>query len=135
MIKIVSNAAMSRLESIAYQQGYKEDAFMEKAGEEIAKATQRFVHKKNLAPQIVLLCGKGNNGGDAFVAGRYLLQNGYIVKAIQLEKTENCSPLCQKNQRLFIEKGGVVVQQLSFFEESVIFLDGLFGTGLIFLLA
>lgn len=128
-MKVVPAKIMSELESKAYRQGFSERDFMENAGRGIALATVEFIKKNGLSSYIWLLCGKGNNGGDAFVAGRYLLEQGYQVTAIQLEELEHCSPLCQENGRKFIEKGGGIFAKLESFGSSGVILDGIFGTG------
>lgn len=128
-MKVVSAKAMAELEAQAYQQGFTEEDFMENAGRGIALAAQEFIQKHHLDHKIWLLCGKGNNGGDAFVAGYHLLEKGYQVTAIQLEDLENCSPLCQQNGRRFLDKQGKILRQIDTFGSSGIILDGLFGTG------
>ncbi len=128
-MKIVSAKAMSELEVHAYEQGYKEADFMEKAGLGIALATQDFIDEHDLPHCIWLLCGKGNNGGDAFVAGCYLMDQGYQVNAIQLDELIHCSPLCQQNGQRFQNRGGKIIRQIESFHPSGVILDGLFGTG------
>ncbi len=127
-MKVMSAKAMAELEAQAFQQGYREEDFMEKAGQGIARVTHEFVQQHQLTPQIWLLCGKGNNGGDAFVAGCYLLEQGYLVTAIQPEALERCSELCQQNGYRFLNQGGKILAQIDRFSSGVI-LDGLFGTG------
>lgn len=128
-MKIVSAKAMADLEAKAYQQGCSERDFMENAGRGIALATQRFIQKNQLAHQVWLLCGKGNNAGDAFVAGCDLLEKGYQVTAIQLNPLEHCSPLCQENGRRFLGKKGQLINHIASFCSSGVILDGIFGTG------
>lgn len=128
-MKVVSAKAMAELEACAYQQGFKEKDFMENAGRGIALYVQEFIQKHGLEHQIWLLCGKGNNAGDAFVAGCYLLDQGYLVIAIQLEDLVHCSPLCQQNGQRFLDKQGKLVRQIDDFGPSGVILDGLFGTG------
>lgn len=128
-MKVVSAKVMAELEAYAYQQGFKEEEFMENAGRGIALATQEFIRRHQLAHCVWLLCGKGNNAGDAFVAGRYLLEQGYQVTAIQPDNLAHCSTLCQQNGRRFLEKKGKLIQQLTAFDSSGVILDGLFGTG------
>jgi ADP-dependent NAD(P)H-hydrate dehydratase / NAD(P)H-hydrate epimerase len=129
-MKIVSAETMSRLENEAYQQGCSEQQFMEAAGKGIANIADAFIQNRRLPKKVLLLCGKGNNGGDAFVAGRYLLYKGYQVFAILPELPEKCSPLCQKNAQQFLENGGLISlkREAHLFNTSLI-LDGLFGTG------
>lgn len=128
-MKVVSAQHMSQLESRAYEQGYSENDFMEKAGLGVANAAQHYIEERQLPPTVWLLCGKGNNAGDAFVAGRYLLERGYQVTAVQFEPLEQCSPLCKANGKLFLEKKGKLVKDVESFGTSGIILDGLFGTG------
>ncbi len=82
---------------------------------------------------MVLLCGKGNNGGDAYVAGVFLLEKGYSVTAYQIAPIHDASPLCQKNHSRFQKKGGVAhevnqTEEIKLPEQGLI-LDALFGTG------
>ncbi len=128
-MKVVSTQGMAEIESRAYKQGFSEEIFMENAGREIAHVAQEFIRQHQLAHFIWLLCGKGNNTGDAFVAGRHLLEKGYQVVAIQFENLDNCSPLCQKGRQLFLGKKGKIIDQIENFGSSGIILDGLFGTG------
>lgn len=127
-MKVLSAKAMAELEARTYQLGYQDRDFMEKAGQNIAHATHAFIQQHQLSHQIWLLCGKGNNGGDAFVAGCYLLEQDYQVTAIQLESLNQCSPLCQQNGHRFLNQGGKILSQIDHFSTGVI-LDGLFGTG------
>jgi hydroxyethylthiazole kinase-like uncharacterized protein yjeF len=118
MRNVVTPAEMARIEILAYADGADERDFMEVAGRGIAEAIDD--------PVVCILGGKGNNAGDAYVAGRYLLQRGCDVSAIQIPDIETCSALCQENYIKFIECGGTVVDA---FPPLGTLLDGLFGTG------
>lgn len=125
---------MAEIESCAYEEGYSEEKFMEKAGHGIAVYVKAFCKNNRLVPKVTLLCGKGNNGGDAYVAGRYLLADGFDVSAFQIGSLEQCSTLSQTNRIRFETSGGDVTiaayhEEVSFGKEGVI-IDGLFGTGL-----
>lgn len=128
-MKVVSAKVMAELEARAYQMGFTERDFMENAGRGIADATHEYIEHNQLPHTIWLLCGKGNNAGDAFVAGRYLLEKGYQVIAVQPDELEQCSPLCQQNGRRFIDKKGKIVNQIGPFDPQGVILDGIFGTG------
>lgn len=128
-MKVVSAKVMSELETQAYQQGFTDRDFMENAGREIALVTEEFIQKHQLPHHVWLLCGKGNNAGDAFVAGCYLLEKGYQATAIQLDDLNNCSPLCQQNGRRFLNKKGKLINQIPSFDHPGAILDGIFGTG------
>lgn len=129
-IPVVSAKEMAHLESIAYQAQYSEQDFMEQAGKGVAKVAQYFLQVRELPSSVGLLCGKGNNGGDAFVAGRGLLQQGCQVVAVHVDPIEDCSPLCQMNLKRFLEAGGSIVKAWDQLPQTCqLILDGLFGTG------
>lgn len=129
-MKVVTAKAMADLEALAYQEGYSEDTFMENAGKNIALFIEKLVEDRNLHKHILLLCGKGNNGGDAFVAGSFLTLAGFSVSALCLEPIDTCSLLCKKNRQRFTNQGGIMIPEIieDFSSYSVI-VDGLFGTG------
>jgi ADP-dependent NAD(P)H-hydrate dehydratase / NAD(P)H-hydrate epimerase len=128
-MKVFSSQQMREIESKAYQEGASEEAFMEQAGKGIAQAAEDFLQIHQLPRRILLLCAKGNNSGDAYVAGRYLLKEGCQVQALQSVPVESCSPLCIKNHQRFLDAGGKTTPQLKEFPKEGIILDGLFGTG------
>jgi len=47
---------------------------MENAGRAVAEEAVKNIKNKNAA--VAVLCGKGNNGGDGFVAARHFLSAG-----------------------------------------------------------
>lgn len=124
----MSPKVLIELEKKAYQKGALEENYMEKAGEGVAQAVLCFLLSFP-ASKVCLLAGKGNNGGDAFVAGRYLLSKGLTVEAIQLEPYKNCSWLCRLNRERFEKQGGKVYSKIKEFSPQTLILDGLFGTG------
>ena len=132
-MKVVSSKEMARIESLAYGKGAKESEFMEAAGHGIATYIQNFVRDNDLAKVVTLLCGKGNNAGDAYVAGRLLHQMGFAVTSYQLGAVDECSPLCQENHYRFIGEGGFTKEIHSAadcrFPTTGIIVDALFGTG------
>lgn len=131
--KVISAQEMSRIEQQAYEAGASDLAFMQKAGSGVAAIVHRAIAERDLEWNVLLLCGKGNNAGDAYVAGTELCRRGFRVKALQLHPIESCSQLCAENYRLFQKAGGEVVdvqtaEQLAFFPDGMI-VDGIFGTG------
>lgn len=124
---------MAHIESQAYRDGSSEEDFMEEAGSGVALIAHDFVERNNLDRHVVLLCGKGNNAGDAYVAGIHLLHLDYQVFALQTSPINECSSLCQKNYHRFLIEGGHS-QDVNAVEEIAlpmngIIIDGLFGTG------
>lgn len=118
MIEVVTSEEMVRIEK-----GCDPQALMEQAGQEIAKATMEYIRTHKVPKKVTLLVGPGNNGGDALVAGIYLLSAGIQVQALMV--SEKHSPLNKKYSEIFFKKKGKHAVKM----EGVV-LDGLFGTGL-----
>ncbi|GAB4510426.1 MAG: bifunctional ADP-dependent NAD(P)H-hydrate dehydratase/NAD(P)H-hydrate epimerase [Anaerolineae bacterium] len=71
MIPVVSVEQMRRIEAAADANGLSYATLMENAGRAVAeRALQIIANLDN--PRVTILVGKGNNGGDGLVAGRYL---------------------------------------------------------------
>lgn len=129
-MKVVTPRQMSAMESNAYRDGSQESDFMEEAGSGVALVVHDYAEHHDLDRYIILLCGKGNNAGDAYVAGVHLLHLDYEVVALQVVPIESCSPLCKINYQRFLNEGGhLAPQELAQLPKKGIVVDGLFGTG------
>jgi ADP-dependent NAD(P)H-hydrate dehydratase / NAD(P)H-hydrate epimerase len=124
--KIITASEMSRIEQLSYKNGCSDQMFMENAGKAIAQETDCLITESGHQKKVTLLVGKGNNGGDALVAGHYLLEKGYRVISHLLYPLNECSALSQAAVQKFLGKGGKICHDSPF--EGVI-LDGLVGTG------
>lgn len=120
---------MSELESMAYRDGSSENDFMEEAGSGVALIVHDYAERNESNRLVILLCGRGNNGGDAYVTGIHLLHLEYEVFAVQVAPISECSPLCQESYERFMKEGGRLAETLQEFPSSGIIVDGLFGTG------
>lgn len=132
-MKVISPKQMQYLEECAYRDGASESDFMEEAGSGIALVVHDYVEQYGLDHTIQLVCGKGNNAGDAYVAGVHLLHLEYDVVAYQLIPIDDCSDLCQVNYRRFLEEGGRILlvdqpEDFHLFSKGLI-VDGILGTG------
>lgn len=132
-MKIVTPGQMQDIEKQAYRDGASDQDFMEEAGSGVGLVVHEFAEQFAIERQVVLLCGKGNNGGDAYVAGIHLLHLDYHVHAYQLFPLKDSSPLCQQNADRFISEGGILTEigydeEIPFPEDGLI-VDGIFGTG------
>src|SRR5436190_18992365 len=74
---IVTCSQMRALEERAFADGITAESLMEEAGLRIAKAVQQFFP---LPGRCAIFFGKGNNGGDALVAGRHLAKYGWHIE-------------------------------------------------------
>lgn len=135
-MKAVTTEQNRQLDQRAIASGIPGEELMERAGYAVAKATVEFLKRRD-SRSALLFAGKGNNGGDAFVASRHLAAAG-------------CQPtlvlLCRRSELhgdalLHFQKlaGGFGVFELpSAMEMSEIVaetnpatvVDGLLGTGL-----
>lgn len=132
-MKVVSSKQMALIEKKAYHDGASESEFMEEAGSGVSLIVHEYVERHDLNRHVVLLCGKGNNAGDAYVAGVHLLNLGYEVTALQVVPLHACSPLCRLNHSRFATAGGYwreinTAEDMAFPVNGII-VDGIFGTG------
>ncbi len=110
---------------------------MENAGLQVVHAAQQVLG--DLAGKVILvLAGKGNNGGDALVAARHFLQKGASVKVmldgepadIKGEALVNFNIWDKLGQRvhLLTERNAIQVLQVALLQTDLV-IDGLYGTG------
>lgn len=132
-MKIATPDEMSLLEKKAYEAGHRAEVFMEEAGSGVGLVVHEFAERFNVERHVVILAGKGNNAGDAYVAGIHLLHLDYHVHAYQLMPLSECSPLCIKNAERFVNEGGSFTEvgygmEIPYPYDGII-IDGIFGTG------
>lgn len=131
--KVVSAREMARIEKKSFEEGNSPDDYMDAAGHGIAARVEAYCKETHSKKQVALLIGKGNNGGDAFTAGMYLMRHGFEVSAFHLFRLDECSELCEQRCRQFQREGGEVyypksTEDLALYKRGVI-VDGLLGTG------
>jgi NAD(P)H-hydrate epimerase len=86
-MKIVTAAEMREIDRLTSERfGVPSLTLMEKAGTAVAEFV---ISRYSSARRIGVICGKGNNGGDGFVAARKLQQSGKDVRVLLLaERSE-----------------------------------------------
>jgi NAD(P)H-hydrate epimerase len=112
-------------------------ALMENAGKRVFEEATRMVGTSDGV--VVVLSGKGNNGGDGFVIARHLINNGYDVKVYLVGKAEDVSGDAGVNLAV-LHRMGVAVKELHdqddvqalgpILENAALVVDALLGTGL-----
>ncbi len=117
-LKVVTSQEMARIEK-GMERG---EQFMKEAGRQVALAVIQFAKEESLEKRATLLVGRGNNGGDAYAAGLYLLDAGFHVEAIAVEGKR--SFLNETFRKRFQKKGGPPTSRM-----RGIIVDGLLGTG------
>jgi hydroxyethylthiazole kinase-like uncharacterized protein yjeF len=81
-MKIVSAEEMRAIDRLTSERfGVPSLTLMENAGSAV---TDHVLSHYGSAQRIVVFCGKGNNGGDGFVAARQLHERGKNVRVIVL---------------------------------------------------
>jgi NAD(P)H-hydrate epimerase len=111
---------------------------MENAGRKAADAVRRIVAGRENV-RVCVLCGKGNNGGDGFVAARYLKDARINLRVLLFGQAEEGRGDAAINLRRWLEEGGKVeiISSEADWERiwakvrsSTVFVDALLGTGL-----
>ena len=123
---ILSSREVTELERSAFADGIEPETLMDQAAEGIANA----ILEREPRPGICLAyLGKGNNAGDAIVAGSLLARAGWEVWIRQLVPESDLQPLPRKKlQRLNSRPVDTPVVELPKDRPKVI-LDGLLGLG------
>jgi len=122
------------LDKNAEYYGVPTSTLMENAGKAIAD----FIYKK-LKPKnenIIIFCGTGNNGGDGFVAARYLLKN-YNVTIFLVGKENDIKTDISKENFYKLKKMDIKIYQINslklidkILSKNDIIIDSILGIGL-----
>jgi len=118
---ILTADAMRAAEQRAIDAGTSVEQLMEGAGAALAEAAYRFAGP---LPTLIL-CGPGNNGGDGYVAARYLSERGMAVRVAALIEPKSAAAQWARSQwQGEVESLGDGTQP------APLVIDALFGTGL-----
>jgi len=136
---ILLNAAESReLDRLSREKyGIPSYSLMRRAGEAVADALLRRWPNAIGAP-VLVVAGKGNNGGDGFVAARRLMQTGARVRVVLLAKVADLKGDAARAHGDYAAAGGSVAEVTGEdaigaairAEQPVTVVDAIFGTGL-----
>ena len=129
-MKVYTAAQMREREQAAVDKGTSFDQLMENAGSSVARDLMQRYPK---AGRALIVCGKGNNGGDGLVMARYMQAQGWHID-ILFSLGENLSPLAQTNRERL---NGLPHIELISLQELAgrlkkgydIIIEGIFGTG------
>jgi len=108
---------------------------MENAGRSIAECLKkRFTSLEKR--DVVILAGKGNNGGDGFVAARYLFNAGAYVKVFYLGEPEKFTAIAFTNYQILLKMNietcclrSISMKKIDMKDYPVI-VDAIFGSGI-----
>src|SRR6185295_10816996 len=118
---ILTADKMRAAEQAAINAGSSVEELMECAGAALAEAAYRFAGP---LPALIL-CGPGNNGGDGYVAARYLARRGLAVRVAALAEPTSEAAIAARAQW-----AGDVEQLTADTKGAPLPIDALFGTGL-----
>ncbi|TYT76180.1 NAD(P)H-hydrate dehydratase [Desulfobotulus mexicanus] len=138
MKRLVSAAIMAAMDKDTIEIfGLPGRILMETAGRESGRIIfENFPLRKM---SVLVLCGTGNNGGDGWVAARYLLGWNTDIHVLLAGSAEKLSPESRINKSLYEKAGGRVFMAedeaaLKNLEQKLfkadLFVDALFGIGL-----
>lgn len=136
-MKILTAEQMRRVDRLSVERaGISNRELMENAGRHVAA----FLLQQFLSPgPISVLCGKGNNGGDALVAARHLLQQGHRPRVWLFAAPDELKGDPRANYEAYLQAGGTVEplpapadwdKERTTVLDCDVLVDGLLGTGL-----
>ena len=135
-MKIVDAETMRLLDQRAMQEeGIPEAVLMQRAGHGVADAVERLAMIHQLTDlSILMLAGMGNNGGDVFVAARYLWERDIEVNVRLAGRASSLTGAAEAAYQ-FAREGEVPIESCpdevdwTDVPEADILVDGLLGTG------
>ena len=121
--ELLTPAEMARADAAALAAGMPTETLMEAAGRAVARAIRaRFRPCRTL-----VLAGPGNNGGDGYVAARYLEQAGWPASVAALAPPNPCTAAAVAAARWH---GPMVAFSAAEVARAGLVVDALFGAGL-----
>ncbi len=123
---VTNKATMKRAEELAVLKGESWFGLMQNAG---SAAAEFILSEQSLSgKKVLILCGKGNNGGDGFIIAQKLAQNGALVSVcmpLGIPATESAK---QAHNLAFKEQNVIRVETFSTADYDLV-IDALLGTG------
>src|SRR5262245_22042229 len=108
MLPILTPAESAALDRASAERGVTADALMERAGWAVARAAAGLTGGA-AGRRAVVVSGRGNNGGDGFVAARRLERWGAAVSTVLVEPGATFPPASAANLRLLRTMGARVL--------------------------
>lgn len=125
-MRYVTRAEMQEIDRLAVEKhGLSVDTLMENAGRAVADVV---AERTSPSCPVVVVCGKGNNGGDGFVAALLLAERGYEVEVLALEREYDVATPTGRNwaaARDALDFTGRLKRR-----PMTVVVDAMFGTGL-----
>jgi len=125
-MRYVTREEMREIDRLATERfGIPPETLMENAGRAVAEVV---AERASPACPVVAVCGRGNNGGDGFVAARLLAERGFEVEVLALGEAWDPQTPAGRNWRRARERVPFVTDLKR--RPMAVLVDALFGTGL-----
>ena len=134
-MKIVTAEQMQNIDRITIEEvGIPGLELMENAGRGIAEFLADISNGDVDSKKVVIFCGKGNNGGDGFVVGRYLSEWGANVRFYLFGKKSEVAGDAKTNLDKADGMGLQIIEtsspdQIEIDDDTNLIVDAIFGTG------
>lgn len=136
MIPLVSGSVMKAIDQKAIEiWGISGLVLMENAGRAVVDSIEEEVGSVE-GKRFVIVCGKGNNGGDGFVITRHLLNRGAKVDCLLLGELSQLKGDARTNA-VILQNAGITIRETTKLDEispiistAPFIVDAIFGTGL-----
>jgi len=139
-MKVLTAAQMRAIDRKTIEEiGIPGPVLMENAGLRVAAVVRGMVQKKE-GRKLVVVAGRGNNGGDGFVTARHLHNDGYSVETILLGRVEDLKGDALLNARIIRNMGLSTIEAENaerwtqcrpVLHGAGAVVDAVFGTGLV----
>ncbi|MBN1793908.1 MAG: NAD(P)H-hydrate epimerase [Candidatus Omnitrophica bacterium] len=134
--RTLSSEGVARVDRAAREIfGIPEIVLMENAGRAVAEAACEMLGKKKRA---CILCGRGKNGGDGFVAARHLLNAAKNVRIYLFGAVDKVTGISRDNLNVLLAMGAEVIEhegEIDLFSPRLdmsktdLIIDALLGSG------
>jgi len=123
-LELLTPAEMGEADRLAAEAGKSVDDLMDNAGRAVAEE----ICRRWASRPVVALCGPGNNGGDGFVAARYLAEWGWPVRVLLAGRKEALKGAARRAAEAWT--GAIEPAGTSALDDAGLIVDALFGAGL-----
>lgn len=131
-MKTITSRQMDALDTNCEYLGLSRLQLMENAGSAVAAEVMNLP----IRDRVLFVAGRGNNGGDAFVAARHL--TGYDVKVILLGRSGDVKTSEAARNLSILKNTGIPVLEVTdisglepaYFSDCDVIVDAIFGTGI-----
>lgn len=132
-MRVLTVDKMRRVEQLANDSGISFLQLMENAGSYCARIIRKTFENTGRR-KVLVVCGKGKNGGDGFVIARKLSENGYsvtVMMAASLPSDSDSSEMLSRVRAMgipvvYYDRGGAADK---YFADAQIIVDCIFGIG------